>query len=93
MFEPNQPKLFKTVFCFYCCKYLETHNIFKRVEPAFTVTDFRNWKRALESKKGFAKQQDLPEMMSPNLKIERKNNHDMLLKIISSTQFLGKFIL
>ena len=44
-------------FCFYCCKYLETHDISERVEPAFTVTGFRNWKRALESKKGFAKHQ------------------------------------
>ena len=99
-------------FCFYCCKYLETHDIFERVEPAFTVTGFRNWKRTLESKKGFAKRQssglrkeakddihpeipnrDLPEMMSSNLKNERKNNQDMLLKILSSIQFLGKFIL
>ena len=69
------------------------HNIFERVEPAFTVTGFRNWKVALESKKGFAKQKDLPEMMSSNLKNKRKNNQDMLIKIISSTQFLGKFIL
>ena len=93
-------------FCFYCCKYLETHDIFKRVEPAFTVTDFRNWKRALESKKRFAKHQssglhkkakdevhteipnrDLPEMMPSNLRNERKNNQDMLLKILSSIQF------
>ena len=44
-------------FCFYCCKYLETHDISERVEPAYTVTGFRNWKRALESKKGFAKHQ------------------------------------
>ena len=74
-------------FCFYCCKYLETHDIFERVEPAFTVTGFHNWKRALESKKRFAKHQspglhkkakdevhpeisnqDLPEIMSSNLK-------------------------
>ena len=44
-------------FCFYCCKYLETHDISERVELACTVTGFRNWKRALESKKGFAKHQ------------------------------------
>ena len=44
-------------FCFYCCKYLETHDISERVEPAYTVTGFHNWKRALESKKGFAKHQ------------------------------------
>ena len=37
--------------------------------------------------------QDLPEMMSSNLKNERKNNQDLLLKILSSIQFLGKFIL
>ena len=97
-------------FCFYCCKYLETHHISERVEPAFTVTDFRYWKRALESKKWFEKHQssglhkkakdnirpkipnrDLPEMMPSNLKNERKNNQDMLLKILSSIQFLGKF--
>ena len=99
-------------FCFYCCKYLETHDISEGVEPAFTVTGFRYWKRALESKKGFAKHQssglhkkakddihpkiskrDLPEMMPSNVKNERKNNQDMLLKILSSIQFLGKFIL
>ena len=44
-------------FCFYCCKYLETHDISEQVEPVFTVTHFRNWKRTLESKKGFAKHQ------------------------------------
>ena len=89
-------------FCFYCAKYLETHNISERVEPAFAVAGFRNWKRALESKKGSAKHQssglrktakdevypkipnrDLREMMSSNLKNERKNNQDMLLKIFS----------
>ena len=99
-------------FCFYCCKYLETHDISERVEPAYTVTGFRNWKRSLESKKGFAKHQssglhkkakdevseiseipnrDLSEMMSSNLTNERKNNQGMLLKILSSIQFLGKF--
>ena len=97
-------------FSFYCCKYLETHDISERVEPAYTVTGFRNWKRSLESKKGFAKHQssglhkkakdevhpeipnrDLPEMMPSNLKNERKNNQDMLLKILSSIQVLGKF--
>ena len=99
-------------FCFYCCKYLEAHDIFERVEPAFTVTGFRNWKRTLESKKGFAKRQssglrkeakddihpeipnrDLPEMMSSNLKNERKNNQDMVVKILSGIQFVGKFML
>ena len=97
-----------TAFCFYC-KYLETDDILEQVEPPFTVTGFRNWKRA---KKGFAKHQssglhkkakdevhpeipnrDLPEMMPSNLKNKRKNNQDMLLKILSSIQFLGKFIL
>ena len=97
-------------FSFYCCKYLETHDISERVEPAFTVRGFCNWKRTLESKKRFAKHQlfglhkkakddihpeipnrDLPEMMSSNLKNERENNQDMLLKILSSIQFLGKF--
>ena len=92
-------------FCFYCCKYLETHDLSKWVEAAYTVTGSRNWKRALESKKGFGKLQssglhkkekdefhpeiqnrDLPEMMSLNLKNERKNNQDMLLKILSSMQ-------
>ena len=72
-------------FCFYRCKYLETHDISERVEPAYTVKGFLNWKRALESKK------DLPEIMSSNLKNERKNNQDMLLKILSSIQFFGKF--
>ena len=99
-------------FCFYCCKYLEAHDIFERVESAFTVTGFRNWKRTLESKKGFAKRQssglrkeakddihpeipnrDLPEMMSSNLKNERKNNQDMVVKILSGIQFVGKFML
>ena len=99
-------------FCFYCCKYFETHDISEGVEPAFTVSGFHNWKRTLESNKGFAKHQsselhkkakdevhpeiqnrDLPEMMSSNLKNERKNNQDMLLKILSGIQFLGKFIL
>ena len=74
------------------------------------MTGFRNWKRALESKKGFVKHQssglhkkakdevhpeisnrDLSKIMSSNLKNERKNNQDMLLKILSSMQFLGKF--
>ena len=44
-------------FCFYCCKNLETHDISKWVEPAFPVTGYRNWKRALESKKGSEKHQ------------------------------------
>ena len=44
-------------FCFYCCKYLETHNTSKRFEPAYTAKDFCNWKSALESKKRFAKHQ------------------------------------
>ena len=42
-------------FCFCCCKYLETHDISERVEPAFTVIGFHNWKRALESKKRICK--------------------------------------
>ena len=98
-------------FCFYCCKYLKTHDISERVEFAFTVTGFRNCKRALESKKGFIKHQssglhkkgkdkfhpeipnqDLLEMMSSNLKNERKNNQAMLLKILPSIQFLGKYL-
>ena len=97
-------------FCFYCCKYLETHDISERVEPAYTVTGFRNWKRALESRNRFAKHQpsglhkkakddvhpeipnrNLPKMMPSNLKNERKNNQDMLLKILSSIQVSGKF--
>ena len=97
-------------FFFYCCKYLETHDMSEWVEPAFTVTSFRNWKRALESKKVFAKHQpsglhkkakddihpeipnrDLPEMMPSNLKNEKMTNQDMLLRILSSIQFLGKF--
>ena len=44
-------------FCFYYCKYLETRNISERFEPAYTAKDFCNWKRALESKKRFAKHQ------------------------------------
>ena len=90
----------------------ETQDISERVEPAFTVTGFHNWKRALDCKKEFAKHQssglhkkgkdefhpkipnrDLPEMMSSNLKNERKKNQDMLLKILSSIPFFGKFIL
>ena len=93
-------------FCFYCAKYLETHNISERVEPAFTVAGFRNWKRALESKKGSSKHQssglrktakdevypkipnrDLREIMSSNLKNKRKNNQDMLLKVLSRYNF------
>ena len=54
-------------FSFYCCKYLETHDISERVEPAYTVTGFHNWKRAFESKKGFAKHQ------SPGLHKEAKD--------------------
>ena len=98
-------------FCFYCCKYLKTHAISERVEPAFTVTCFRNWKRAFESKKGFIKHQssglhkkgkdkfhpeipnqDLSEMMSSNLKNDRKNNQAMLLKILPSIEYLGKYL-
>ena len=44
-------------FCFYCCKYLETHDISEQGELAFIVTGFRNWKKALGGKKGFAKHQ------------------------------------
>ena len=76
------------------------------------MTGYRNWKRALESKNGFAKHQSsglrkkakdeahpkipnrvLPEMTSSNLKNEIKNKQDMLLKTLSSIQFLGKLIL
>ena len=36
--------------------------------------------------------QDLSEMMSSNLKNDRKNNQAMLLKILPSIQFLGKYL-
>ena len=99
-----------TAFCFYCCKCLETHDISERVESAYTVTGFYNWKRALESKKGFAKQQssglhkkakdevhpeipnrDPPEMMSSNLKNERKSNQD-IIAVYKYTIFKVSFV-
>ena len=73
-------------FCFYCCKYLETHDISKRVEPNFTVTSFHNWKRTLESKNGFTKHQSSGLHKKAKDDVHHEIPHRDLPEMMSSTK-------
>ena len=89
-------------FCFLCCKAVNM-GLTRLSEPSFLVKGFTNWKDATQvwvkhessnlhkaATEALKATNDVADMLSKAAATEKKNNHEYLLKIISSIRFLGR---